>query len=231
MRAFSSAHIGDQPVDSGGVRPPPYPDHNMAELETLKTWLGEITETVPAQVNVREMEQGAGPQTVVAIDHRLPCRLEAHSAGWRVSTSPTFLPAAHFSSHARHVLKTASAARGRTLYCHDVLSGEVVAALSYHIDERPHFPVMVTAIGLRIDGSTNAFLAHRSLAGALLLKQYLHAIAAKTGRGDFVDLDLAEGPSPDLVQALGFRAAPKVKGFRPGGRHLRQDVMNAAVSG
>jgi hypothetical protein len=200
------------------------------ELATFKIWLAEIDETIAAQVNVRELERGGGPRTVVTIDHRLHCRVEIHSAGWRVSTKPTFLPAAHFSSHARHLLKTATAERGRTLYCHDLLSNEVIAALSYHIDQRSHFPVLITAIGLRIDCGSNAFLVYRSVAGALLLKQYVHAIAMKIGRGDFVDLDLAEGPSPALMSDFGFRAAPAVKGFRPGGKHLRQDAMASGVS-
>jgi hypothetical protein len=203
----------------------------VAELETFKAWLAEIADTIPAQVVVRESQQGTGRQTVVAIDHRITCRLNAHSAGFRVSTKPTFLPAAHFSSHARFLLRTASAERGRTLYCHDLLSGEVVAALSYHIDDRPSLPVMVTAIGFRTDAGANAFLAYRTVAAALLLKQYVHALAAKIGRGRFVDLDLAEGPSPDLVRDLGLRVAPKIKGFRPGGKHLRQDAIDSGVSG
>ena len=45
----------------------------------------------------------------------------------------------------------------------------------------------------------------------------------KIGRGGYVDIDLAPGADqPGLAQELGFQRAPRVKGFNPGGLHLRQ---------
>jgi hypothetical protein len=172
-------------------------------------------------VTVRETTSAYGPRTVVEIDHLLACPLERHDL-WRVSTKPTFLPDKHFSSQARHYLKTASQARGRTVYCHESRVGEVVAALSYHLDDKPQIPVFVTTIGLRRDAAASAFLEYRTLAGALVLKHYVHAIAEKAGRGGHVDLDLANRDHEAHMRRLGFRLAPKVQGFRVAGLHLRQ---------
>lgn len=195
-------------------------------LGRLSSWLIGAFGPISDQVHVRTLEHGKGTQTAVAIDHRLACPLDEHD-GWRITTQPTFLPLAHFSSQARHYLKTADASRGRTIYCHDLSLCEVVAALSYHIDDDPRLPVLITTIGLRTDAGVNAFLTYRSLAGALVAKQYVHAVAAKTERGGFVDIDLAERSNEPLVRRLGFGTAPRIKGFRPGGVHLRQQAAGS----
>jgi hypothetical protein len=186
-------------------------------LQKLAQWLGQprTARQIARQVTVRRGRS----RTEVAIDHRLSCPLEAHD-GWRVSTKPAFLPLAHFSSYARACLKTADP--GRTIYCHDRGTGLVVGALSYHIDQRAHMPVLITAIGLRTDADQNAFLAYRTLAAALVAKQYVHALAAKIGRGGYVDIDLADRSQEPLMRRLGFARAPRVRDFRPAGTHLRQ---------
>jgi hypothetical protein len=192
----------------------------MAEdpLQKLAEWLGQsrTARQIAKQVTVRS----GRARTEVAIDHRLSCPLAAHD-GWRVSTKPTFLPLAHFSSYARACLKTADS--GRTIYCHDRGTGEVIGALSYHIDERAHMPVLITAIGLRTDAGQNGFLIYRTLAAVLVAKQYVHVLAAKIGRGGYVDIDLADRTQVPLMRRLGFRKAPNVRNFRPAGTHLRQE--------
>jgi hypothetical protein len=190
-------------------------------LEPLAGWLNGRRDAISSQVTVRKDRGAYGLRSTVAIDHRLLCDLDAHT-GWRVSTQPTFLSQHQFSSLACHYLKTADAGRGRAIYCHDLSAGEVVAAISYHLDQKPSLPVLVTMIGLRTDSGQSAFLRDRTLAGALVTKHYIHAIADKAGRGGYVDLDLAERKHEAITQLLGFRRAPRVKGFRPGGSHLRQ---------
>lgn len=192
-------------------------------LEILSRWLchEDVAERIAAQVKVRTQPSAYGARTKVEIDHQLACPLDLHE-GWRVTTKRTYLPSAHFSSQARHYLKTAEDERGRTIYCHELGAAQVVAALSYHIDDRPTIPVLLTAIGLRIDTDENAYLAQRTLVGALVLKQYVHAIADQIDRGGYVDLDLSNRQEEPVVRRLGFRPAPRLKGFRPGGLHLRQ---------
>jgi hypothetical protein len=198
----------------------------------LACWLIDQRATIdiPGHVTVRKTTGAYGRLTAVAIDHLLSCPLEAHD-GWRVSTKPTFLPREHFSSQARHFLKTADPCRGRAIYCHDRSAGEVVAGVSYHIDDNPGLPVLVTAIAFRTDNARNAYLRHRTLAGAFILKQYVHAVSATIGRGGYVDLDLAARGGEPYAQELGFRKAPKVKGLRPGGLHLRQEALPGQSSG
>jgi len=196
----------------------------MAEAaqDELGRWLAGARERIFRQVNVREKERSTGKETVVTIDHRLSCDLEAH-AGWHIQTRPTVLPRAHFSSEVRAKIKTAERTRGRAIYCHDLIDQEVIAAVSYHIDEDSHMPVLITTLGFRTDTGDNAFLRYKTLAGALVLKHHVHAIADKIGRGGYVDIDLAPGAAqPGLAQELGFQKAPRVKGFNPGGLHLRQ---------
>jgi len=103
----------------------------------------------------------------------------------------------------------------------------VVAGLSYHIHDNAGIPMLLTTIALRTDIEGNAFLRYRTLSGALVVKQYVRAIADRIGRGGYVDLDLADLKHEPLVRELGFRKAPNVKGLRPGGVHLRQPAPSS----
>ena len=94
--------------------------------------------------------------------------------------------------------------------------------MSYHIDDNARIPVFLTMIAFRTDIAGDAFRRYRTLAGALVVKHYVHAIAKEAGRGGCVDLDLADRAHERYASELGFRKAPKVKGLRPGGVHLRQ---------
>jgi len=196
----------------------PQAEGHESSLATLGGWLGDRRDAIASQVIVRDV---AG-QTEVSIDHRFSCDLEPH-AGWHVRTRPTLLPRAHFASYAGAKIKGAAHDRGRAIYCHDPLSNEVTAALSYHLDGRAHFPLLVTAFGFRIDTAGSAFMRERTLAAALVIKHHLHAIAAAVGRGGHVDIDLNKRDDQlDLAKELGFRKARKVRDFRPSGHHLRQ---------
>jgi hypothetical protein len=197
------------------------PEHDP--LHDLTRWLAEPAQLVSirAQVAVRGTRSAHGPQTTVAIDHQLVCPIEPYGA-WRVTTKPTLLPREHFSSRARSLLPTREPRRGRTVYCHDLSRAEVTAALGYHIDARPHLPLLVTAMAFRQNTSDDPQLAAASLAGVLVLKNYAHAVAHLTGRDGHLDLDLADRDREQQARRLGFRPAPRVRDFRPGGKHLRQ---------
>ncbi|MGN6556836.1 MAG: hypothetical protein ACTHLH_02350 [Solirubrobacterales bacterium] len=119
-------------------------------------------------------------------------------------------------------MKSAERQRGRAIYCHDAQLAEVTAVCSYHIDSRPHLPVLITTLGFREDAEGNPTLEDRTLAGALVLKHHVHAIADRIGRGGHVDIDLADRRQLHLAGRLGFRKAPRLKNFRPAGLHLRQ---------
>lgn len=190
-------------------------------LDPLAGWLASQRGVISRQVTIRRGESAYGSRTEVAIDHRLLCDLAGHG-GWRISTKPTFVSQHQFGSYARHYLKTANRGRGRAIYCHDLSASELVAGVTYHIDDDQRIPVLLTTIAFRSDVGDSATLRYRTLAGALVAKHYVHAVAEKIGRGGFVDLDLGDRTYEPLARAMGFRKAPKIRGLRTGGVHLRQ---------
>ncbi len=193
-------------------------------LSELSDWLSGVHDQICRQVTVHEKEHASGKRTVVTIDHRLSCDLGGH-AGWHVRTRQTFLPNAHFSSEVRTKIKNAAQMRGRAIYCDDLLDPELVAAVAYHVDEDSRMPIFLTELGFRTDIAGNAVIRSKSLSGALVLKHHVHAISDRIGRGDSVHIELAPGSEEfDLACQLGFKPAPKIKGYRPGGQHLRQSL-------
>jgi hypothetical protein len=196
--------------------------HNNA-LHELVGWLARLRRRIHDQVHVREEKGGGRTSTVVRIDHRLPCDLEEFE-DWHVKTARTFLPSEHFSSHVRAIVGNADVGRGRAIYCHSSSEQEIVAVLAYHIDESERIPVLITTLGFRIDIDNNPSLRLRTLAGSLVLKEHAHAIAHKIGRGGHLDIDLGDKKNLGIAKQLGFQPAPRIKGYQPGGIHLRQSA-------
>jgi hypothetical protein len=181
---------------------------------------------IHAAVTIKAKGTAYGERTVVHIDHRLPELGRGSHAAFRVTTREQFLPRAHFNRSVREIVNRAAAERGRRIYAIDLGSQEVAAALSYHLHDSASRPLLVTALGTRADEHAPPELYARSLALAWLLKQYAHAISEHTKRGGYVDMDAAN--RPDVIAVLfqlGFRDAPRVTGFNPSGRHLRQDAI------
>jgi len=116
------------------------------------------------QVTVRRKRRASGAETVVKIDHRLSCDLDAH-AGWHIRTRQTLLPRAHFSSWAIAHIKNAERSRGRAIYCHDSTAQEVIAAPSYHIDEDSRMPILITTLAFRTDTEGNPIRCGRFACG------------------------------------------------------------------
>jgi len=168
-----------------------------------------------------------GVRTVVRIDHRIPEPGRGSRAAFRITTREQFLPRAHFDRSVRETVNRAATERGRRIYAIELDSQEVLAVLSYHLHDSPSRPLLITALGSRADEHAPPDLYARSLALVWMLKQYAHAISERTERGGYVDMDAAN--RPDVIAALrqlGFRDAPRVRGFTPSGRHLRQDATS-----
>lgn len=165
------------------------------------------------------VQTDVGPEkhTIVQVDHLIPATSEAER-GWHVTTREQRLFKAHFSSTGRDRIKNASGDRGRRLFCIDRGRAEVVAAMAYHLDGRASLPAPDCN---RAAGGDGGELHDQSRAAARLLKGYAHEIARQTGRGSHVDIDASPAAASDLV-VLGFVKAPKVKGLRVSGTHLRQ---------
>ena len=194
----------------------------------IRRWLHDARTNLNLRAHVHITKSGTvhGERTTVQIDHRIPGPRSGRRARWRITTKAQRLFKVHFHIDVREEVNAASTQRGRVLYCIDLDRQEVVAVLSYHIDDKSHFPVLLTVIGMRIDGRTDDDLTDSSRGGALILKQYAHEIARRLGRGAFLDID-ASNDSQVLAElnALGFRNAPQVKDLRISGTHLRQDSI------
>lgn len=187
-------------------------------------WPGGNGAGLSGQITVQVASGAHGERTKVSIDHRVPGDAEEGRPGLRVTTKDQKLFRTHFDREVREVAHTASHERGRRLFCVEMSRQEVVAVITYHIDDRGHFPVLITSIGQRIDG--DADLIRVSRAGAALLKQYVHNIAGQIGRGGCVDFDNGDPSAEAELKALGFRRSPKVDGRRPSGTMWRQDALS-----
>lgn len=198
-------------------------------LDELARWLiqqrGAID--IEGQVRVTKKDTAEGERTIVVIDHLVSCPLPGRE-GWRVTTKNTFVPKRHFHSTAAEKIKTAAGhGRGRAIYCmaRGFRSDEVVAALSYHLDERAWCPLFITAIGFRVDFPSDPELRRRTLEAAFLLKQYAHAIAELTGRGPSVHAEVPPYAVTDYAEELGFQKAGRIKRLRISGTHMRQPPL------
>jgi len=194
-------------------------------LGEFRLWLLEHRAEIDLtnHIAITKRRSAEGERTSVGIDHLVSCPLQGRE-GWRITTKRTYLPPGHFHSSVAYTLKTAADhGRGRTIYCMDRgFEDEVVAALSYHLDERHRWPPFVTAIGFRTDFPDNAMLRRRTLEAAFLLKQYVHAIAAVTGRDRDVYADVPPNSVTRYAEELGFQKAARLKGLRPSGTLMRQ---------
>ena len=196
-------------------------------LDRLRSQLSaQEPATIQGAVTIRTSGTAYGERTVVRIDHRLPEPGRGGRAAFRITTREQFLPRAHFDRSVREIVNRAAAERGRRIYAIELRGQEVMAVLSYHLHDSPGRPLLITALGTRADANAASGLYARSLALVWLLKQYAHAISEQTKRGGYVDMDAAN--RPDVIAVLrqrGFRDAPRVSGFSPSGRHLRQDAI------
>jgi hypothetical protein len=182
---------------------------------------------IRAAVRISKTDTAYGERTIVRIDHRLPEPGKGSHAAFRVTTREQFLPRAHFDRSIREIVNRAAIERGRRIYAIELRSQEIMAVLSYHLHDSPARPLLITALGTRADVNAPPDLHARSLALVWLLKQYAHAISNRTKRGGYVDMDAANRPEVIAVlRQLGFRDAPRVTGFSPSGRHLRQDAAD-----
>jgi hypothetical protein len=197
-------------------------------LERVRAWIADGGKAgIAAAVHHDPRETAEGEKNYITIDHLLPEPGRDRDWRFRVTTVHQVLPNAHFDRAVRAKVNQASRERGRRIYALERDSLEVMAVLSYHLDEGAHRPLLITALGTRCDADGSPELFAMSLALVWLLKQYAHVIAEKAGRGAYVDMDASTKPEVlATLERLGFRNAPRVKDFTPSGKHLRQDALN-----
>jgi hypothetical protein len=151
--------------------------------------------------------------TIITIEDTIPrAPFRTRGRGWRITTTSHFLRRDHFPNDTarRGVAYNDQKARGRTLYCVSAAEreshtrGQVVAALSWHVDERTTAPILITNLVIRGDGADAQAL---SLAAAAWMLAYLLEVAARTGRPGEIGVEIDTQPNADDFSAIGFRAA------------------------
>jgi hypothetical protein len=151
--------------------------------------------------------------TRITIEDTIPrAPFRRRGRGWRITTSAHFLRRDHFPNETarRGVAYNEQKARGRTLYCVSAgergshARGQVVAALSWHVDERAPAPILVTNLVVRGDSAEARAL---SLAAAAWMLAYLLEVAARTGRPEEIGVEIDTQPNAGDFRAVGFRPA------------------------
>lgn len=67
--------------------------------------------------------------------------------------------------------------------------------------------MFITTIAFRVDFKGDVELRRRTVVGAFVLKQYVHAISEAIGRGEYVHIEVPPNDSVLYAQELGFRKA------------------------
>jgi hypothetical protein len=166
---------------------------------------------------VRVKTDGGTSVTVEDAIPRAPFRRRGRA--WRITTSSHFLRRDHFpiETERRGVAYNDQKARGRTLYCVSAAErgsharGQVVAALSWHVDERADAPLLITNLAIRGDSADARSL---SLAAAAWMLAYLLEVAARTGRPEEIGVEIDTQPNADDFSAIGFRPASAPAAYR-----------------
>ena len=166
---------------------------------------------------VRVKTNGGTSITIEGTIPRAPFRRRGR--GWRITTNSHFLRRDHFPNETarRGVAYNDQKARGRTLYCVSAAEhgsearGQVVAALSWHVDERTQAPILITNLAVRGDDADARAL---SLAAAAWMLAYLLEVAARTGRPAEIGVEIDTQPNADDFRAIGFRSASTPAAYR-----------------
>jgi hypothetical protein len=158
--------------------------------------------------------------TRITIEDTIPrAPFRRRGRGWRITTSSHFLRRDHFPNETarRGVAYNDQKARGRTLYCVSAAErgsqarGQVVAALSWHVDERRDAPILITNLVIRGDSADARSL---SLAAAAWMLAYLLEVAVRTGRPEEIGVEIDTQPNADDLRATGFRPASTPAAYR-----------------
>jgi hypothetical protein len=132
--------------------------------------------------------------------------LERHGAGGKArydfTTEPTALISNQFDGDDIEEIQDATypKLKGRVIFCRDLASKEVLAAVAYHFPPSPGDRIVIRRFALRTDTfSEESFLC------ASMLKVYLHEFARRTKDDANLDLECDEGRATIYCRRLGFK--------------------------
>jgi len=154
-------------------------------------------------------------ETFIEIEDVLPrLPFTKRGAGWVVKTKTAFLNSSHFPEKTPRtgIHFNDGKDRGRTVYLlhrpspHErrerSYRGQVVAALSLHIDKDATAPVIVNNLAIRGDTPDHTDLS-RAAAGWMMA--YLLEVARQDNRPLEVGVEIDTQPNRDDFEAIGFR--------------------------
>jgi hypothetical protein len=153
------------------------------------------------------------------IDHLIPAQGSKGAVAFRITSKVQVLLTVHFpNSHVRSEVHSASAARGRAIFCIRTDVDEVIAAISYHLPDKG--PLELRAIAIREDAGQPEIWAE-SRHAVVMLKAYLHVFGEQLKRGaDLVYEADTQAAIDEACGFLGFKRAKRPRGFRLSGREL-----------
>jgi hypothetical protein len=171
---------------------------------------------IEGQVTKSIVENG---KNQLHIDHLIPARGVTGKVAFRITSNVRVLPTVHFpNSEVRSEIHSASAARGRAIFCVRRDVDEVIAAISYHLPDRG--PLELRVVAIREDPGQPGIWAE-SRHAVVMLKAYLHVFGEQLDRGaDLIYEADTQAAKNEACGFLGFKRAKRSRGFRLSGREL-----------
>lgn len=157
---------------------------------------------VSRAVRVKTAKSGLRTETRVSISDRYPAF--GGDATLEVTTDGLRLPSDRFRDlQAREKIQaTRHKDKGRVAYF--VLNGEVLAAISFHVDSARSVPFLVRAVAVR-DDSTEARAV--AVAAAAILTAYIQEASRKDNREGRLGMLLEKTQDPTPARTIGFKPA------------------------
>jgi len=167
-------------------------------------------------------------ETWVTIKTQIPWQpFQKRGHGYEITTEPQVLRTDHFREKAPRdgVAHNKDKKRGRVLYCKQLIDtrkkgglkrGQIIAALSWHIDPATNAPILITNLAIREDAD-DARAISRAAAGWMLA--YLLEAAQQDGRPSEIGVEIDEHPNRDDFTTIGSNPRrPPERTSRPTGR-------------
>jgi hypothetical protein len=141
------------------------------------------------------------------------------AARYRITTTPFFLsPGAFRNRELRHAIATdARKPRRRALFCQELRSDEVLAAVSFHVDDSRQAPIVLTDIAVRQDHPvSNAWSRY----AVHILIGYLLQVAKQDGRPSHVGFLARNDQERELATRLGLKPCRRPRSVRGDGIYM-----------
>lgn len=166
-------------------------------------WWSEYGRRVASRVGVvRRLVDGQTETCLVIPKNNLERRGAAGAARYHITTTPSALLSTQFQDDDVDEIQGATypKAKGRVIFCTDLVSGEVLAAVAYHFPTGRGERISIRRFAVRTDQ-----LSEESFLCASMLKVYVHEFARRTKDDATLELECSAGEATIYCQRLGFK--------------------------